>query len=76
MDSLNALFQLSDSVSAVLLISVICAAGIILGKLKIKGVSLGVTFVFFAGIMAGYCGLHANSVMTQYAMDAGLVLFV
>lgn len=76
MDSLNALFQLSDSVSAVLLVSVICAAGIILGKLKIKGVSLGVTFVFFAGIMAGYCGLHANSVMTQYAMDAGLVLFV
>lgn len=76
MDSLNALFQLSDSVSVVLLISVICAAGIILGKLKIKGVSLGVTFVFFAGIMAGYCGLHANSVMTQYAMDAGLVLFV
>ncbi len=76
MDSLNALFQLSDSVSAVLLISVICAAGIILGKLKVKGVSLGVTFVFFAGIMAGYCGLHANSVMTQYAMDAGLVLFV
>lgn len=76
MDSLNALFQLSESVSAVLLISVICAAGIILGKLKVKGVSLGVTFVFFAGIMAGYCGLHANSVMTQYAMDAGLVLFV
>lgn len=76
MDKLNALFQLSDSVYAVLLISVICAVGIILGKTKVKGVSLGVTFVFFAGIVAGSCGLQVNSTMTQYAMDAGLVLFV
>ncbi len=76
MDKINSLFQLSDSVSAVLLISVVCAAGISLGKIKVKGVSLGVTFVFFAGIIAGYSGLRVNGTMVQYAMDAGLVLFV
>lgn len=76
MDELSSLFQLSDSVYAVMVIAVICAVGIMLGKLKLKGISLGVTFVFFAGIMAGYAGLKVNPVMTQYAMDAGLVLFV
>lgn len=76
MDKINSLFQLSDSVYAVMVISVICAVGIMLGKLKLKGICLGVTFVFFAGIMAGYAGLKVNPVMTQYAMDAGLVLFV
>jgi AspT/YidE/YbjL antiporter-like protein len=76
MDKISSLFELSDSVSAVLLIAVVCAVGIVLGKIKVRGVSLGVTFVFFAGIMAGYSGLRVNGTMVQYAMDAGLVLFV
>lgn len=70
------LFGLSDTVYAVLLIAVICAVGIALGKMKLWGVSLGVTFVFFTGILAGHLGLCINGVIMQYAMDAGLVLFV
>lgn len=76
MDKTSSLLQFSDSVSAVLLISVVCALGIGLGKIKVRGISLGVTFVFFVGIVAGYSGVRFNSTMLQYAMDAGLVLFV
>lgn len=76
MDKLESMLHLSDTVYAVLLVSLICAVGIALGKLKLKGISLGVTFVFFMGILAGHCGLHINEVIMQYAMDAGLVLFV
>lgn len=63
-------------VYAVVVIAVICAVGISLGKLGIKGISLGVTFVFFAGILAGHCGLHIDARIQQFAMNFGLVLFV
>lgn len=76
MDKFNSVLGMADDVYAVLLIALICAVGISLGKLKLRGVSLGVTFVFFAGIFAGHLGLRINGVIMQYAMDAGLVLFV
>lgn len=70
------MLQMPREVYAVMVIAVICAVGISLGKLSIKGISLGVTFVFFAGILAGHLGLRIDPVIMQYAMDAGLVLFV
>ncbi len=76
MDWLNTILQLPQDVYALLLIAVICATGISLGRLKIRGVGLGVTFVFFMGILAGHCGLRINPVILQYAMNSGLVLFV
>lgn len=76
MDWLNTVLQLQPDVYALLLIAVICALGISLGRLKIRGVGLGVTFVFFTGILAGHCGLKINPVILQYAMNSGLVLFV
>lgn len=76
MDWLNSALQLPPDVYALLLIAVICAVGISLGKIRIRGVGLGVTFVFFMGILAGHCGLRINETILQYAMNTGLVLFV
>lgn len=61
---------------AVIVLSVIIAIGLGLGKIKICGVSLGVTFVFFVGILAGHIGLSIDNDMLQYAQSFGLVLFV
>lgn len=52
------------------------ALGRALGKLKLAGISLGVTFVFFVGILAGHLGLGIDSQMLQFAESFGLVLFV
>ena len=75
-DWLNNALGMADDVYALLLIALICAVGISLGKMKVKGVGLGVTFVFFTGILAGHCGLHIDPVILLYAMNMGLVLFI
>ncbi len=54
----------------------ICAIGLALGKIKVAGISLGVTFVFFMGIFAGHLGFTIDSQMLSYAENFGLVLFV
>ncbi len=56
--------------------SIIIAVGLGLGKIKVGGVSLGVTFVFFVGILAGHLGLDIDPAMLSYAQSFGLVLFV
>lgn len=61
---------------AVIVMSVIIAAGLGLGKIKIGGVGLGVTFVFFMGILAGHLGLSIDPAMLAYAESFGLVIFV
>lgn len=61
---------------AILVLSLICAAGLACNRLKIKGISLGVTFVFFAGILAGHFGLGIDPQMLALAQNFGLVLFV
>ncbi len=71
----NAFFEHS-ALQAVVVLSVICAVGLALGKIKILGISLGVTFVFFIGILAGHLGFSINNDMLLYAEDFGLVLFV
>lgn len=63
-------------IQAILVLCLICAAGLLLSKIKFKGVSLGVTFVFFAGILAGHFGLGINPQMLALAQNFGLVLFV
>ena len=75
-DWLNKSLGLSEDVYALLLIALISAVGISLGKIKVRGIGLGVTFVFFTGIVAGHFGLHINPVILQYAMSMGLVLFI
>lgn len=63
-------------IQAILVLCLICAAGLLLSKIKFKGVSLGVTFVFFAGILAGHFGLGIDPQMLALAQNFGLVLFV
>ena len=75
-DWLNSYLDLSEDVYALLLIALISAVGISLGKIKVRGIGLGVTFVFFTGIVAGHFGLQINPVILQYAMNMGLVLFI
>lgn len=63
-------------IQAVLILSVVSAVGVYLGKIKFFGVSLGVTFVFFAGILAGHLGIEVNRDMLNFAQNFGLIIFV
>ena len=63
-------------IQAVTVISLICAAGLIFGKIRIFGISLGATFVFFAGIAAGHFGLRVNPQMLAVMQNFGLILFI
>lgn len=73
---LETLFLTHSALQAVVVISIICAVGLIFGKVRLWGVSLGVTFVFFAGIVAGHFGLTIDPEMLKFAESFGLVLFV
>lgn len=70
------IFTEQTFIQAILIISLICAAGLGLGNIKICGVSLGVTFVFFAGIIAGHFGLSINPDMLTTIQNFGLILFI
>ena len=59
-----------------LLYAIVIAIGVYLGKIKIGGISLGVTFVLFAGIVAGHLGFTAPLPTLTFMQDFGLVLFV
>lgn len=63
-------------IQTVAVISIVAAAGIYLGRLKLFGISLGITFVFFAGIMAGHLGIVVNKDMLSFAQNFGLIVFV
>lgn len=76
MDWLVSLFTEQTAIQAVIILSLIIAIGLGLGKIKVWGISLGVTFVFFMGIMAGHLGFSIHPDMLAYAQDFGLVIFV
>lgn len=71
----SVLFEHS-AVQAVIVLSIIIAIGLGLGKIHICGISLGVTWVFFVGIIAGHLGFSIDPQMLMYAESFGLVLFV
>lgn len=62
--------------STIALYSFIIAAGVYLGKIKIGGVSLGVTFVLFVGIIMGHFGYVVNSNVLHFIREFGLILFI
>ncbi len=64
------------AVQAVIVIALICALGLSLAKVRFRGISLGVTYVFFFGILAGAVGLQVDAQMLGYAESFGLILFV
>ncbi len=76
MEWLYSLFIEHSALQAVVVLSLIAAIGLGLGKIKICGISLGVAFVFFTGIIAGHFGLSIDHQMLNYAESFGLVIFV
>ncbi|WP_321479970.1 putative transporter [uncultured Bacteroides sp.] len=76
MEWLYDLFVQHSPLQAVVVIALISAIGLGLGKIHFFGISLGVTFVFFSGILAGHLGLSIDSQMLNYAESFGLVIFV
>lgn len=76
MEWLTEIFTGETFLQAILVISLISAVGIALGSVKIAGVSLGVTFVFFTGILAGHFGVKIDQDMLILMQNFGLVLFI
>lgn len=77
MDWLINLFVDNESMAHIaMLYAVVIAVGVYLGKLKVGGISLGVTFVLFAGILAGHLGFTAPLSTLSFVQDFGLILFV
>lgn len=77
MDWIINLFTTPDSVAHIaLLYAIVISVGILLGKVKVGGISLGVTFVLFAGIVAGHVGFTAPKPILTFVQDFGLILFV
>ncbi len=70
------LFDANSIAHIVLLYSFVIAVGVLLGKIKFFGVSLGVTFVLFTGIVCGHFGLTGNTQILNFLQDFGLILFV
>ncbi len=76
MEWINSLFFTPSAVQTVVIVSLICALGLVMGKIKICGISLGIAFVFFIGILAGHLGVRVDAAMMDYAQNFGLILFV
>lgn len=72
----NLLFNPDSIAHIVLLYSFVIAGGVMLGKLKMSGVSLGVTFILFVGILMGHFGFTGNREILNFIQDFGLILFV
>ena len=76
MNWLQSLFTVHSATESMVVISLIIAVGMALGTIRVKGVSLGVAFVFFVGILAGHLGLSVDTTVLEYAETFGLSMFV
>ena len=76
MEWLKELLTVHSALQAVVVISLIAAIGIGLGKIRFGGIALGSAFIFFVGIVAGHFGLTLDASMLAYAESFGLILFV
>lgn len=76
MDYIRLLFIEHSAFQAIIVLSLISAMGVLLGRIKLFGISLGTAFIFFVGILAGHLGLSIDPQMLKYAESFGLVLFV
>lgn len=76
MEWINGLFSLHSALQATAVLALIIWIGLALGKLHIKGISLGVAFVFFTGIVAGHFGLSLDPTVLAFAETFGLSMFV
>ena len=70
------LVNVHSAVQGIVILSLICTLGLALGKIHVKGISLGIAFVFFVGIIAGHLGLSIDQNMLEFAESFGLTMFV
>ena len=61
---------------AIIILSLVIAAGLYLSRFKVKGISIGTTWILFVGILLGHFGLRIHPVMLSFIKDFGLILFV
>ena len=73
---LNSLFFGNGIAHTILLFAVVIGLGLYLGKFKVKGVSIGSTWILFVGIIISHLGLRAHPVILAFLKDFGLILFV
>lgn len=76
MEWISSLFFEHSAIQAIVVLSLVTATGLWLGKIHVWGISLGITFVFFMGILAGHIGISLDEQMLDYAESFGLVIFV
>ena len=76
MEWINSLLFEHSAIQAIIVLSLVTATGLWLGKIHFWGISLGITFVFFMGILAGHVGISLDEQMLDYAESFGLVIFV
>lgn len=76
MEWINSLIFEHSAIQAIIVLSLVTATGLWLGKIHFWGISLGITFVFFMGILAGHVGISLDEQMLDYAESFGLVIFV
>lgn len=77
MDWIKTLLFDTESIAHLLLLySFVIAVGVMLGKLKFRGISLGVAFILFTGIVVGHFGFTGNLKTIGFVQDFGLILFV
>ena len=70
------LFNTNSIAHAILIYAFVIAFGVLLGKVKIFGVSLGVTFVLFVGLLVGHFGFAINPNVLKFIQEFGLILFI
>ena len=70
------LFAGTGVAHSIFIYAIVIAIGVILGKVKIKGISLGATFVLFVGILAGHSGLSIDMNTLKFIQEFGLILFI
>lgn len=70
------LFTQGSTASAIFIISLVIASGLYLSRFKVKGISLGTSWILFMGILLGHFGLRINPTMLEFIKDFGLILFV
>ena len=76
MDWLYSLFLGNGIAHSVLTFALVITFGILLGKVKIKGVSLGITWILFVGIIASHFGMTVDPEVRNFVQEFGLILFV
>ena len=76
MDWLQSLFLGEGIAHTLLVLSMVIAIGVVLGKVKIAGVSIGVTWILFVGIAAGHFGMRVDHDILHFIKEFGLILFV